>query len=101
MNVLNDSYSVALRGFPGLAKPERTAAEMRFTCALEYQFTDPDAVANTLRTVRALDDTGSEDVTSHDLAALQQWVRAATVAQVAGFRGLRPTPGAAFEVCLG
>ena len=99
MDALTHSYSVALRGFPGLAKPERTAAEMRFTCALGYQFSNPDAVANTLRTVRSLDDTGPEDVTANDLGAAAVCARCERRAS-AGFRGLRLAPGAAFEVCL-
>lgn len=101
MAVLDATYTVALCDHPGLTQAERTAAEVRFAVALEHQFGGPDDIATTLHTIDALERVEPEDVSAHDLVALQHWVRALGIARLVGYRGLAPRDGSRFEVRLG
>ncbi len=101
MDVLDATYTVALCDYPGLTQAERTAAQVRFAVALEHQFGNPGDIVATIHTIDALERVEPEDVSAHDLVALQHWVRALAVARLAGYRGLAARNGSRFEVRLG
>ena len=100
MEVIEVSYTVALRDFPDLQDKDRIAAETRYIRALERQLGGADAVAQALRTVLRLEESDGSDISAEDKATAGRWVKAANAAREAGYQSLGESEGAYFDVQL-
>ena len=100
MEITETLFTVALRDFPELPSKDRISAEARYIRVLEKHLGSPEALAETLQHVMALEEADGAEVNPAGVAMVNRWTKAANAARQAGYQGLAEVEGAYFAVRL-
>jgi hypothetical protein len=93
-------YVVSLQDCPGISLKDRMAAEVRYCKALERRLGSPDAVADALRAVQAIEAARPADLSPEQKLAQARWQQANAAARLFGLNDLANVAEGRFDVRL-
>lgn len=93
-------YVVSLQDCPGISLKDRMAAEVRYCKALERRLGSPEAVADALRAVQAIEAGNAANLAPEAKLAQVRWQQANGAARLIGLNDLANATGARFDVRL-